>query len=885
MFQKEWQFSGHRFVTMQDWKSELYNPDYPVLKEEKRTLAFYLSLSDSMKDFFKIRNYFQSIELGQNFFKFWEEMNEELVSDKDIRDVILERESAGEWQQKSFGAFLQMRDEYRQYLQKHNFSDLIFFGKEAKLSHTDCRMPLVVVNQFYFTRLEKKLLNQVADSTIYLQLPRECYQEETLSVNYDFGSRHLQTATSVNINVIRATDQQSMVLSLLNHLEELTPDAVIDFRFNDQPYSHFFSPRHFSRPRGESLKNSVIFRILKHIHNIISNAVEIRKKTLLPLEMVIHACYDRELRSAVFKDSPAQAVSVFLDKLAENDYQYIDLEGDFLRINRASDEVSATLNLLLKLVKEFSNVTSMEEISSLISNKVQQLSSDWETSYTDLPQQIFTALPDFQAPAECGIITEYKQLFRPSRNQNSSMAVAAGILKLFLDYLKFKQFSVTLKDQEKDRLKISSLVDSRNLKYQRPVILNVTEGILPQSRKTPFLLSEKQRQQLGLKTYDDIRLRDKYYFYRLLAVADEPTIYTIKNIDTNTDVSSFLEELMLDKTFNITITDEASYDLQKFYDDFVQNQEYKLPQKSDALNEEFFNIPCDPKTDFPENSIKLGFYQWENMIGDPMLYYLRQVLKLKEPVLEIRADFSEKFIGNLTHDIITLIWNRILDVYQGDVIHHNFMYNSKDYVDKAVSHILEHDHQLIYKSPHNYSWLYFSRVFLPILKEGIANFFYRLHNDLELSDVSLKVIPETREVFEKKLAEIENGLDIFLRMKADLRLETENMKYIFDYKTGIPNATKETRFKAQLQLYELLFYLLDNWQMMDQVSSWLFFVEAKQMHTPDYRRISREDAMEIVKNATIEGVKHILENGFTIPEKVTALEDNAITRRDLWRRL
>lgn len=884
-FQQNWEFSKHRFITMQDWKSELFLPEYPLLKEEKRTLAFYLSLSDGMKDYFKIHNYFQSIELGQNFFKFWEEINEELVTDEDIRDVILERESSGEWQQNSYAAFLRIRSEYKKYLDINKFSDEIFLRKEDNLNLKEDQLPLVVVNQFYFTKLEKQLLRTIPESMIYLQMLPECFDEKKLAVSYEFGAEHLKTAITKEIKVIQTTDQQSMVLSLFSKIKSLKPDAVIDFRFNDQTYSHFFSPRHFSRPTGQSLKNSRIYKVLKHLHNILSKSINVKKQHLLPLEPILHAFYDREFCEAIIPQVTDFAVQKMLNNLAENDYQFIDIAGEFMAGRKIDELVENSLNNFLKLLVKYSEIFSMQQMSEIVATDVKALCSSWELSYTDLPEQIFTALPDFQAPADAGIISDYSNLFSVGRNQTKAMAISSGIMKLFLDYLRFKEFSVTIAQQQKERIRITSLVDSRNLLYHNPIIMNVTEGILPQSRKTPFLLSENQRNQLGLKTYEDIRLRDKYYFYRMIAVSDNPTLYTIKNIEANVDVSSFLEELKLRCKIPIISSKEDTIQLTGIYETFLKNSNIALPDKELTKKDEFFKLACDPEIDFPDSEIKLGFYQWENLILDPMQYYLKQVLKLREPLLEIRADFSEKFIGNLTHDIITLIWNRIIEVYEGDRIHHNFLFTNKTYVSDAVDHLLKHDKQLIYRSPHNYSWLYFSQIFLPILKEGVENFFYRLHNDLELSDVKLKVIPETREVFEKKMEQKDVSLDIYFRMKADLRLETADRKYIFDYKTGSPNPAKESRFKAQLQLYELLFYLIDNWSMMDKVCSSLFFVEAKQLYTVDYKRKPKEEVMASIKTVTIEAVKHILEKGYTIPKKSTALEDVELTRRDLWRKL
>ena len=80
-FLKKWDLSNSLFLTMEEFKQRLFLSDSPVLKGEKRTLAFYGCLTGEDKQFFRINNYFQAIELAQQFFSLWEEFNEELVDE------------------------------------------------------------------------------------------------------------------------------------------------------------------------------------------------------------------------------------------------------------------------------------------------------------------------------------------------------------------------------------------------------------------------------------------------------------------------------------------------------------------------------------------------------------------------------------------------------------------------------------------------------------------------------------------------------------------------------------------------------------------------------------------------------------------------------------
>ena len=88
---------------MEEMKELLFISDKPLLKEEKRTLAFYASLTEKDKEFFRINNYFQSIELAQHFFDLWEEFNDELVNENINKERFetYNAELLG-WQKKTF---------------------------------------------------------------------------------------------------------------------------------------------------------------------------------------------------------------------------------------------------------------------------------------------------------------------------------------------------------------------------------------------------------------------------------------------------------------------------------------------------------------------------------------------------------------------------------------------------------------------------------------------------------------------------------------------------------------------------------------------------------------------------------------------------------------
>ena len=82
--------------------------------------------------------------------------------------------------------------------------------------------------------------------------------------------------------------------------------------------------------------------------------------------------------------------------------------------------------------------------------------------------------------------------------------------------MKFRSISLTYAQVNSKRVGITNLEDTRNIQYEKIAVLNLIEGKIPAVRQIPFLFTEKQRKIMNLKTYEEIKLREKYYFLRLV---------------------------------------------------------------------------------------------------------------------------------------------------------------------------------------------------------------------------------------------------------------------------------------------------------------------------------------------------------------------------------
>jgi len=859
LYQSTWDFSEHQFLTMDEWKESFLTSYKPILKEEKRTLALYQALTSESKDFFKIRSYHQSIDFSHNFFGFWEEILEELVLNESITEILAAKQTSGDWQLKTFEQLLLVKQNYQDHLQTIGFTDNIFI-QSMEDSLTTGFTKIIVVNQFYFTNSEKKLLADLEDKVIILtQIPAECFNQENLTISPEFSAWHIKPFIWKKLQVHTSADQTQMIAQMATELAKTEQATIIDFQFDKQPYSHLLSPDFFSRSTTYDFSQTRFFRFFQVFSELLTSIIWEGKPFLISLQSVLKLVSTDSLVEYFTKDNNEQeSVRDFIFELIDNDFRFLDLE----LIKSRKPAFLPLFENIFSLITKFRATSSIKELIEFLQVDVDldYLLSDLNTK-SNLVEVFYESLADFISIEEIELVADWKKVFPQKLPEN--------LLKLFLDYFKSKKLKLEI-EAKQTNFDITTLQDTRNLDFDNLFILNVVEGILPDKKHTQFLLSENQRKDLGLKTYEDITLRDKFYFYRLFSNSRNPVAFTRNNLEENVEISSFLEELKIYDLLEENKPVDFSNLQKQLFGKLLKTKNFAIPEKSE-LSKDFFSFTYNKK-DFKDNKLDLSFYKWDKLQKNPFEFYLEFIVGIKSRNAEIGEDFSVKLIGTIAHEIITLVWKRLIDIYQSNNFKHNFIYNTKLYVQQAIDHFLQYNRDFKYISPHNFSNNFFLKVFIPILIDGIENFFYRLHNDLNLSEKEIVVFPETDRSESREFTKIDN-LDIYLKGRPDLRIHSEDKKYIFDFKTGTADPMKTRRYSKQLQFYENICYLIEIPQIIEQLNSYLFFIEQEDM-----KHLSKR--IELKKEIE-ETLKQIIETGYDLAEKKDKYEDIDITRRDL----
>lgn len=904
VIQKRWDFSDALFLTMEEFKESLFVDELLLLREEKRNIALYQSLNSDQKGQLKIENYFRFIGFAADFFSFWEELAEEEITPEHCSELFTgNSDEIPEWQDTLLKTISELRLSYREYLTQRDWTDRIFLNSSEKITDEFYRgyRRFVFVNQLYYTKLENRLLEHLAGKGYEVSV---CYQIDESFVdkkaNCLIGDlsvplNDLRDRLTEKIEIYLTQNDFSMYLKLLELLTD-NPNLkdIFDNRFYQSSYPRFFSPSAFTGIDKEPVLKCSSGVFLECLTELLESILleNSKQRELIPIEILVKVFSERAFFSYFETDLSRQEIVLrLLNDYLRKSRRYIDTGLRFFALEdektfgedkeRKKEEIFLIKSLLQRVIDFLDVLSKIESISDFVESidsdrglDLSHIISDEEKKFSDIPDVIYSSLADFSQIEDFGMI-DHSRFWQEGRTYNR-FTVISGIIKLFLLYLRPKKFKRSY--PRKAGLKnIGSLMDSRNLMFDTVAVLNASEGVLPTGRSTPFLFTEDQRKRLGLKTYEDIRCWEKYYFFRLILNSRHAFLFAMRNDSQNTEISSFIEELKL-----LFANDETLTIDEKEIDDTGYNAFYRLntapdesfePDKNQMKETSFYALPLNREDDFTGNELALTYSSYKVLRDSPFSYYLKYIAGIEE--VQTYTPFSPMLTGSIAHYLIEKIW-RIVQIPDDEDLTEFF-----ENLPAKAAGLLHPIRKLFFESdefyfmiPHTYSFRYFVEIFLPIIEEGIIQMFSSLKDilihknsllQLEYERSSpqspvpfnvLRAEPSEEDVDPSK----DTGLpEVFLSGRADLLIKEfdkrsgEEKLRIIDYKTGNLNSKKE--LVTQLVIYELAFCHLKNILDLsgvdkgsiclatDQVSSYVYSLsdqkikELAEFHT----RKSKED--------------------------------------------
>lgn len=873
-----WQLENTLYLAIDSFKEMVLVSDKTFLEDDKRVIVLYRLLTEDDKLFFKVTDFFDFIKLANKIFKLFEELAEESIEFSSLCQLLEDANSTlFPWQIDYYERIYKLIIKFKDWLANHQFNDKIFNlrADNISLDYFKDYTHVYVINQFYYSNFERTLLTKLEEAgkelTLVYQLPEEFVDKTNFNAKL-FNYRDLEALTNQQPKLELIIDRNSftMMNSLCRIVSEEKITQVIDRDFYETPYAQLLSHATFDIKFNKAIINTELYQVLDIIQHILESLDFYNQQQYLPIHVLIRAFLNKPF-TKYFQIHDSDSIVEELYKFHDKGILYIDSKASIINSDN-SVSLKASLQRIIIFIRSITKIRTISALIALFDAEngiiLDKLCSPFDLKYSNIKEVVYTELANLKSFTYNKLIDKWSDL--------SDKAEYIIIYKLFLDGLKAKTIKYTQdkKVETPKKIRVNSLLDTRNNTYDSLVFLNMIEGVLPTKRTTQFLFNEKQREILTLKNYEEIRLREKYYFQRLVLSSKKCYFIGIENLDEDISLSSFLEELPLNKPQGETRQADRGYS-----DLFNHSENSSQP----TLNDDFWSVKLSSQ-EFCHNStiMKLSYTRLESLINNPLCYLIRDWAKVPEISIITEATLDRRFVGIFAQNYVNHIIARIKDNFINQEVFYKFQFMSKERLSKIYDSFLQTYPNKDYYIPHNYSYSFLSKILKPALVEGMQTFFhFVMHSKLDLSEKKIDLIPEEGFRYNKSLryksfiAETENDykLGIAVTGDADLRIEEQEnkSKVVIDFKTG-------TFSKDQLALYQFIYYW-DDIACGNKIKSGIYQI-LKQEWNPQNK--PADVTISQLKTKVIDVLNEIAERGFSLPKSLTKAKIyDKITRADL----
>jgi len=777
------------FLTLSAFKERLLATDQVTLREEKLAVILFELLTDEEKSRLRVESYNDIIDFASRFHQFYQEL-----ADYQLQiDKLPELEG---WRREKFQLFQKLRERYLKRLSENGFTDvsLEYSLKNFSPGPLEQFNRVALLNIIELTPLEKGLLRKAdnhLDVELYLQLPPGDFAEAEL----EFTGLTLEKAWPGRLNpdglkLYTAEEDALQLLSALRLAENqgLQQTEMLTPRCRDTGYQRLLSPARVKMPRREKYRRCQIYRFLKSLYQILAESPQ--DSDDIRLTALLYALGKPSFRE-YFK-LPEQVVAQVRDLLKDN-YLYLDSQLSRRRVP-SLQPVLIELKKLQKLKKMGDLIDYLDRLDFSV------LSS---SRYLNDLDQLYDGMLELTAIEDLGLVSSWSRYY-----QNPAL----GLLDRLLQYLEFKQLK-PLPETARGRaeLKLDDLFSAPQRQRQQLIILNASTGWLPSvSRATEFLLTEEQREEIGLPTPADERKAQRYYFFRHLLTAEGAKVLALENQRSNESPGAFLEELKLRQGLEYQEAPVGRRHYREFFSSLLAEiPPAEKPQnivESSDIPVRTASIPDLPISsaeeiaveegplieteDFPSQGLNLGFYSFNTLRSCYFRFLCQELFQLPETLGDFDSDLNALTFGSLVHDLAEGVLSRMGD---------NSLRMERNQVAGTVDQVLD-DYRL--KIDHR-----FKKYYRLVVREALIESLLRFPEDpespfrrsrSEFKELKTEFTPpglKNKPYFTSEL------VDFYLTGRLDLLLETEAEKIIVDFKSS---SRIRNDHRDQLNYYALL---------------------------------------------------------------------------------
>lgn len=846
-FEPRWNLEAVQWLAMEDFKAILLASDQPLMQDEKRLLSLYQVLDEEDKQRFHIWEYNDVIEWGTNLFQFMQEFSEagkaldDLLRLGEDKDLYLRA-----WQEDQIGRIHAILQRYLAFIANLGFTDAIFSYPINNLHVPFQGYRIVFVNQFYYSKLEQYLVRSCEEHQnqviIYYHGVNPDPQNWQMPQFEPKGNGSL-TALKEKVKIFECESEEQAALVFLALNSNKRNAAIVDSSFWNKPYSKLFPENIVAAKQQFSIVQSQFYTILCMLKEIAAS--QINTPGFVPLRILSRFFMNQELVHGICKQWNAikqEQLRREIFSLADEEVLYLDFDirAQFGNQDSNRDKYSL-LPLLCETIFAWArgiiNLQDLADLAKLFTEKLnpEVLCSENELAKTDVLEQFWTALANFSATESLGIVQKWYNVFEHP---------GFGIFALFMDFLKPIQLKYSLTETINDCWEVTNILDSRNRSFKHLAFMQMVEGVLPQTPGAVWLLNEAQRARLGLLSYEVIRNWERYYFYRLVMCAEQVQIFTYRNMEMNVKPSSFVMELQELCQAELSI---RKIPVKRLFEAYANLEAGELKHKlatSELMhaetNQAFCSLPSNPAQDFlPKHQIRFNSYDVSLLFRNAFVWYIQSVRKIKPLRTDLAEKLSNTLFGNLMHAYFTEILGSNPQSFSSvQALRASFTNDTKL---RIALQSLMNSSEFYYKIPKNYNEEFLADVIGTCLSDSLKQFFYRFLS-FQLQNKAFELFPEGSrpedERYYKEICKLEfagKTYSIQIKGRADLRILTDETRYIIDFKTGSADS-------GQLVFYEWYYDLIDHHERAADLRSYFWMVLDRELNSKDIVRAAKRDS-------------------------------------------
>jgi hypothetical protein len=204
----------------------------------------------------------------------------------------------------------------------------------------------------------------------------------------------------------------------------------------------------------------------------------------LPIHVVIRAFLNHDF-TKYFQIEHSANLLEELYNIRDKGVLYCNTSGEI-----GKESISQPLKLaivrIMAFIKKLKELRSIDGLIALFDTEegivLDRICSPYDLTFSNIKEVVYTELANLKSFTFNNLIDKWSDL--------SAKAEYIIIYKLFCDGLKAKTIKYKELDTHKG-VRVNSLLDTRNNRYDSIIFLNMEEGVLPTQRSTQFLFNNR----------------------------------------------------------------------------------------------------------------------------------------------------------------------------------------------------------------------------------------------------------------------------------------------------------------------------------------------------------------------------------------------------------